>query len=391
VGFVARIGSRAVFLPVAEVVLHPLQGVQLVGDRLDVRSFERRPHEIVLGGDLLGHHVISIADARLVLVCDVELAYRQGTLRAVSVAVDPAPLVGRLLPSWLSRARTPVTLAWAGIEPLMAHVPTARWRLPLGRLARLHPARLADLVETASPSEGEEIIRTVGQDRDLEADVFEELEPPYQLAHLRARSDGEVADLLATMAPDDAADLLLQFEDARRQRILGRLPLVTLHKVRLLLGFNPATAGGLMSTDYLAVPPEMQVTEVLDTVRARRVPPGVAESVYVVDAAHRLLGVLSIGELLRRGPSQPAGDTDMPAPVSVQPHADIPEIALTMTDFNLTALPVVDQARQLIGVIAVDDLLEVMLPEEWRTLVRQTARDLDQAADAATDGGVPKG
>ncbi len=389
-GLVVRIAQRAVFVPATEVTPLPTQAMQLAGDRLDVRSFERRPREILLGGDLLGHHVISIAEARLVRVRDVELAYRQQTLRAVAVVVDAAPLVGRLLPGWLGRARAPVVLSWEGIEPLLGHVPSARWRLPLGRLARLHPARLADLVETASPSEGEEIIRTVGQDRDLEADVFEELEPAYQVAHLRTRADAEVADLLATMAPDDAADLLLQFESERRQRILGRLPLATLRKVRLLLGYNPATAGGLMSTDYLAVPADTPVGQVLDEVRASRVPPGVAETVYVVDAAYSLVGALSLSELLRRDPAEAAGVAAMRVPVSVPPHADIPQIALSMTDFNLTVLPVVDAADRLIGVIAVDDLLEVMLPEEWRTLVRHAApAAYDQPADAVKEEGAP--
>lgn len=403
-GFVVRIARRALFVPVAEVTsLYPdgldhritpaapsRQAVRLMGDRLDVRSFERRPREILLGGDLLGHHVISVASARLVRVRDVALAYREGILRTVAVVVDAVPLVARLLPGWARGAHAPATLPWEGIEPLLAHVPTARWRLPLSRLARLHPARLADLVETASPSEGEEIIRTVGQDRDLEADVFEELEPAYQVAYVSTRSDAELADLLATMAPDDAADLLLQLEGERRQRILGRLPLVTLLKVRPLLGYNPATAGGLMSTDYLAVPADMPVGRVLDEVRTSRAPPGVAETIYVVDAARHLKGALAVSELLRRDPAEAVGATTIHIPASVLPHADIPEIALTMTDFNLTVLPVVDAEARLIGVLAVDDLLEVMLPDEWRTLARHSPpTTVEQRSEMALEEGAP--
>jgi CBS domain-containing protein len=368
-GLVVRIGQRTVFVPIAEVTPLATPVLRLLGDRLDVRSFERRPREILLGSDLLGHHVISVTDAQLVHVRDVQLAYQHEIPRAVAVVVDVAPLAARLLPQWMGGSHAPHTLPWSGIEPLLGHVPSARWRLPLGRLARLHPAHLADLVETASPTEGEEIIRTVGQDRDLEADVFEELAPAYQIAHIRSWADAEVAELLTTMAPDDAADLLLQLEHDRQQRILGRLPLVTLRKVRPLLGYNPETAGGLMSTDYLTAPQDMPVGAVIEAVRASRLPPGVAETVYVVDTMHRLVGAFLVSELLRRDPAETVGGTAIRPPVSVHPDADIPQIALAMTDFNLTMLPVVDAALRVVGVIAVDDLLEVMLPAEWRALV----------------------
>ena len=369
VGLTVRIGQHVVFVPAAAVTPLRTQAMQLVADRLDVRSFERRPREILLGGDLLGHHVISIAGARLVRVRDVELTIGQTASRAVAVVVETAPFADWFLRGRLGGARARSVLPWSGIEPLMGHVPSARWRLPFGRLARLHPARLADLLETASPSEGEEIIRAVGQDRDLEADVFEEMEPAYQVAYVSTRADAEVADLLATMAPDDAADLLLQLEPERRARILGRLPLVTLYKVRMLLGYNPATAGGLMSTDFLAVAAGLTVQQALDEARSSRVPPVMVQTIYVVDSDQRLIGGFLLGELLRRDPAAAIGVAMLSMPVSVQAHADIPEIALTMTDFNLTLLPVLDADTRLIGVIAVDDLLEVMLPEEWRTLV----------------------
>ena len=110
---------------------------------------------------------------------------------------------------------------WASIEPFVAHVPTARLRIPYRKLARLHPAQIADLVEAASHDEGEEIIEAVGQDRELEADVFEELDAEHQLEFIRSRSDAEAARLLATMAPDDAADLITELDQERRLPILA--------------------------------------------------------------------------------------------------------------------------------------------------------------------------
>ena len=107
-------------------------------------------------------------------------------------------------------------MPWPELEPFVGHVPTSRLRLAHRRIAHLHPAQIADLVEAASHEEGEEILEAVGQDKELEADVFEELDDEHQLEFLDERSDQEVAAVLARMASDDAADLLLEIEQDRR-------------------------------------------------------------------------------------------------------------------------------------------------------------------------------
>src|SRR5207302_7478096 len=116
----------------------------------------------------------------------------------------------RLLPRQLGRRiGTGEFLDWASVEPFVGHVPTVRLRIPHPRLAKLHPAQIADLVEAASRREGEEIIQAVGQDdRELEADVFEELDDQHQKEFLEDRPDDQVAEILSRMAPDDAADAI---------------------------------------------------------------------------------------------------------------------------------------------------------------------------------------
>ncbi len=115
-------------------------------------------------------------------------------------------------------------VSWQDMEPFVSHVPTSRLKLASRRLARLHPAQIADLVEAASHEEGEEILAAVGHDKELEADVFEELDDEHQVEFLRERSDDEAAALLARMASDDAADLLLEIDQARRLPLLNLLP-----------------------------------------------------------------------------------------------------------------------------------------------------------------------
>lgn len=369
-GLVVRIGDRDIFVRMEDVAALDAGAVRLSVDRLDLRSFERRPREILLAGDLLGHHVISMPQARLVRVQDVMLARPTSELQVAGIVVSSRPLWERLLLRSTGQAQSQTLLNWLDVEPLLGHVPTARRRLPFARVARLHPARLADMVETASPVEGEEILRAVGENQDLEADVFEELDPEYQVAYLEGRSDAEAAEILANMEPDDAADVLLKIERERRERILGWLPLPALRKVRMLLGYNPETAGGLMSPDFLAVPSGATVAEIEEQIRASHLPPGVLDTVYLVDDAGRLAGQIAVVELLRHDAAEPVSAALSGEPVSVPVQADIPEIAITMTDFNLEALPVVDGDRRMLGIITVDDLLEVVLPPEWRVRVR---------------------
>jgi len=372
-GLVLRIGSRGVFVSVKEIAKIELEAVQLSVDRLDLRTFERRPGEILLARDILGHHVINVNDAQLVYVNDVELAERENRMRVVGIDIGSGAILERLLPRSVRGLRSPTFLDWSSIEPLLAHVPSVRRRLPFRRLARLHPAELADMVEAASPIEGEEILRAVGEDRDLEADVFEELDTNYQVEFLRTRPEAEAAEILANMSPDDAADLVLKIEQERRDRLLGRLPLAQLRKVRMLLGYNPQTAGGLMSPDFLTFSPDTAVGDALETVRTSPLPPNAVASVYVVDGDGRLIGGPSVIELLRHEPTRPIAEAVAWEPVVVHPLADIPEIALKMADFNLEALPVVDDGDRMIGAITVDDLLEVMLPAEWRAVVQSSS------------------
>ena len=136
---------------------------------------------------------------------------------------------------------------WTDLEPFVGHVPSARLRFSHRKLANLHPAEIADLVEAASHDEGEEIIEAVGQDRELEADVFEELDEHHQLEFIRERPDAQVAAVIARMAPDDAADLIVEIDQDRRGRMLALLPPAQRRRIEALLGYNPSTAGGLMT------------------------------------------------------------------------------------------------------------------------------------------------
>jgi Mg/Co/Ni transporter MgtE len=270
----------------------------------------------------------------------------------------PGPLAARIRPGQL--------LDWTQVEPFVGHVPTARLRLSHRKLARLHPAQIADLVEAASHEEGEEIIKAVGQDRELEADVFEELDDEHQLEFIRERSDAQVAAVLSRMAPDDAADLIAELDQERREPVLALLPAKKQRQIRTLLGYNPSTAGGLMSTEFLALPESTAVADTIERIRESTIAPEALSTIYASGAHGELVGSVPVVALLRAEPDAALADVLQREPLSVHTDADLPEVARLMTDYNLTTLPVVDEDQRMVGLITVDDVLEQMLPSGWR-------------------------
>jgi CBS domain-containing protein len=365
-GLKVRVAGRELFVAARMITELKPGRVQLAGDQLNFGRFERRSREVLLRQDVLGHRLINVAGARLARARDIDLAFVDDSWRVVGVDVSLRGPLRRLLPRMPGGSATRTVLDWESVEPFVGHVPSSRLRMRFWKLAQLHPAQIADLVEAASHEEGEEIIRAVGADRELEADVFEELDMEHQVEFLHQRSDAEAANVLAKMGADDAADLLAELEQERREPVLSLLPKTQQRKVRTLLGFNPSTAGGLMSPDFLYLSGRSTVKRALEEVRRSSLEPRELAVVFIHDSERKLSGALAVVELVRADPEARLADIVHRRPVCLHPDADLPEVARELTDFNLTALAVVDEDGQAIGVVAVDDVLELMFPEDWR-------------------------
>jgi CBS domain-containing protein len=373
-GLVASIGGRELFVPIWRISELTAEGAKLEGEKVNLGRFERRPGELLLARDLSSRHLINVVGARLIRANEIELACVESEWRVVGVDPSSRGVLRRLLPRPLARriGAGPI-VDWESIEPFVAHVPSARMRIPYRKLARLRPAQIADLVEAASHDEGEEIIEAVGQDHELEADVFEELDPDHQREFLSSRSDEEAARLLATMAPDDAADLLTDLDQERRIPVLEALPAKQQAKIRSLLSYHPETAGGLMSPDFLTLPEKTLVGDALDAVRRSEAPPEALTTIYASDDDGRLVGTASVVRLVKSEPEASLGDVAERDPVTVRADADLHAIVRRMSDFNLSQTPVVDQEHRVIGVVTVDDVLELLMPTGWRRDFGMTA------------------
>src|ERR1700751_3043165 len=256
---------------------------------------------------------------------------------------------------------------WHDFESLIGHAGSERLRGPGARLRRLKPAQIADLLEEASKNEETEILGRVHDDPELEANVFEELDEDLATRLLGARTNAEIAEVLARMRADDAADAVAELPQARRQPVLDLLPPAQRAKVLTLMGFNPTSAGGLMGVDFIALPSMTSVADALARVReSASLQPEALTSVHAVDYEGVLRGVARLVTLVQSDPGATVIDVSDTDPVRVGADTDITDVAVLMTDYNLISIPVVDDKRRLLGVITIDDVLEVVLPDDWR-------------------------
>jgi CBS domain-containing protein len=365
-GVVATVAGRQVFVAAEQTVDLGPGFVTLIADQLDLQHFRRRPQEVLLKKDVLDRQLINVDGARLVRANEIELARLEGWYRVVGVDVGLRGLVRRVFPRALSgRIEAGGFLDWASVEPFTGHVPTVRLRVPHPKLAKLHPAEVADLVEAASHREGEEIMAAVASDPEREADVFEELEDSHAREFVEDRSDQEIAELLGRMETDDAADLVLQLPEERREDVIGLLSSFQARRLRTLLGYDPATAGGLMSPEFVCVYADATREEALERVERSSLSAESLSWVYGMNTHRRLRGGIALPDLIRTEEGERLWNVLRPVQ-TVRADAELEEVARLMTDFDLTIVPVVDEDERLLGIVTVDDVLELVLPEGWR-------------------------
>ncbi|HET9781245.1 MAG TPA: CBS domain-containing protein [Candidatus Dormibacteraeota bacterium] len=369
-GLKVRVGAQDVFISKDVIEAMEPNGVRLTTPTIRTEPFQRRPGEVLLAADVLGRHLMDVNKGRIVQAHDLVLAPAYEGWHLAGIDRSPQAMIRRLVPRrGRPDLRRHAILDWKDVQPFVSHVPTARLALPLHRLRRLHPAQIADIVEGASHEEGQEIIEAVEGDPALTADVFEELDSEHQVEFIRSKSNEDAARILERMAPDDAADLLGELDQDRRKPVFEMMSPSQQHKLRKLLQYHPTTAGGMMSPDYIWVIRGSTVDMAIEAIRIDdKTPRPLQNTVFITEPDGRFVGSVGIVELLRAERVLKVEELELTT-LSVRGNADFADLSVMMADYNLTALAVTDAADNLIGAISSDDVIEALVPEDWRARI----------------------
>ncbi|MHB1172072.1 MAG: magnesium transporter MgtE N-terminal domain-containing protein [Lacisediminihabitans sp.] len=376
---VVRVGSGTIFVPISDVLAIEGDRIELTTARLDLRPFERRAGEVLLSADMLGHRLIDVEQATLVRAHDIHLTHAAEHWIVTGLDVHKH----RWLGGSANHERHP-SRDWRSFEALIGHEPSVLARSPFGQLRRLKAAQIADLIETASTKEQDELLAQVHSDPELEADVFGELDDDSQSQLLKTRSIQDVASVLTRMHADDAADAIMDLPQDRRQAVLDLLTEPQHTKVLNLLSYHNATAGGLMGVEYLSVSEQDTVEHAISLIRAAiGQQPEALTTIYSVNDEDRLVGAISLVRALQVEPHLSLRDVTESNPVHAAPHDDIIDVTTRMADFNLLTMPVLDERGRILGVVTVDDALEAALPDDWRRREKQPHTTATGAQDDA--------
>jgi len=377
--------------------------------------------DLRLARDLLDKQIVDTQGFRVVKVNDLKLAQIQETARLVGADISLRALLRRL------GAETPVaalthivpiklperTITWNYVEPIEVaepqlvgagaaaeggngangsgrgevrpsgtlHIPEVRLSVSHAKLAELHPADIADILEQLNVAEGGAILEEL--DTETAADTLEEIEPARQAALVSELNPERASDLLERIAPDNAADILGELDAQEAERLLDLMATEESRPIRQLLRYDEHTAGGIMTTEVLGLPVSLTVEETLARLRMQGHELEMVYYLYVVDDGQHLIGVVSLRQLVTSDPATRL-DAIMDGDVlRVHVNDDQEEAARLIAKYDLLGAPVVDEDERLVGLITVDDIIDVLDEEHHEDVAEMTGAS---AADHPEEG-----
>jgi flagellar motility protein MotE (MotC chaperone)/sporulation protein YlmC with PRC-barrel domain len=355
-------GRRSIFVPMTRVT-HLDSGQVITTGVVNMRRFAQRPTETLVFGQMLDQ-VVTIRETGVVgTVYDVGLEQERNRDWVINrVALQQGS-------KRFGRKGQTHLVEWRDVDGFAVHEGAQGATHLLAALEEMRPADLANVIHDLPAKRRSEI--AAGLDDVRLADVLEELPEEDQVEILGNLDSERAADVLEEMSPDDAADLIAELPPEIAERLLQLMEPEEAEDVRRLMSYEERTAGGMMTTEPVILPPDATVADALAHVRVAELTPSLAALVYVVrpplePPTGRLLGVAHIQRLLREPPSTLIGhvlDTDTEP---LRPSASLEDVARHLATYNLVAAPVVDEDGRLVGAVSVDDLLDHLLPENWR-------------------------
>lgn len=376
IGLVVEVpGRRRVFVPMGRVTSIDAGQVITTG-LVNMRRFEQRRSETLVVNDLLDRRLRLREDDSPVQIEDVGIEQQVNRDWEVTRLFVRRVQERTAFSAFRRRGET-MQISWSDADHPADSAQDQEATQLIAAYQDTKPADLADVLFEMTPERRLQVARALDDER--LADVIEELPDETQVELLSALDTERAVTVLEEMEPDDAADLLGELTDEQAERFLTLMEPDDAEDVRTLLSYDEHTAGGLMTTEPVILTPETTVAEALAHVRREDLPAALAAAVFVCrqpieTPTGKFLGIVHIQEMLRHPPHEAVGimlDTEVDA---MPPDTSLAEVTKLLAAYNLVSVPITDDNDRLIGVVTVDDVLDELLPEDWRTTGRDDHR-----------------
>ena len=332
-----------------------------------VKAASLRPDELSLVDALLDNQVLDMRRRVFVRVQDVVLQPEEDHLVVAGVDASSAALARRFGLGFISRRlpkRTGDFVPWDDVNLIALRLSRLNFVESFAELAELHPADIADVIGQVGPRERAAVLAALNAG--LAADTLQEMDEELRTAALQEMPLERAAEVLERIEADEAADILSELPDDLAQQLLALLPDKREQDLRRLASHPEHTAGSLMTTDFVMLPRKATAGKALAWIRRERPEQHMMTYLYVVDQDERLVGVVSLRDLVLAAPDDQMTAFMEDDLVEVTVEVDEEEVGRIMTKYDLLAIPVVDEQRRLLGIVTLDDALEAVVPDDWK-------------------------
>ncbi len=333
-----------------------------------LQPYELNEEDLLVVRDILDRQIVDVNGVKVVRVNDVKLEGFNSEAVLIAVDVGMRGIMRRLgverrgedFMKLFKKHLSYNLISWNYIQPLEPKLTTIALTVPRQMVAELHPADIAEIISQVSHREGVTFFK--GLDVDVAAEALSELEPDVQAAIITRIDTEKAADIIEEMPPDEAADILSDLPADKAKELLENIEKEEAEDIQELLSHEEDTAGGLMTNEFIAYPPETTVREAFEKFRKDAEEIETVYYLYVIDADEKLIGVISLRDLLLADLDKNLLDIMETKLKTIGPEADEKEVAEVISKYNLVAIPVVDKEGALLGIVTIDDIIDRILP-----------------------------
>jgi CBS domain-containing protein len=366
VGLVARYRRRDFFISRKRLKSLTENDARMNSEKINLKPFSRRTNEVLLAKDVLDNQLIDVDGKRVVRVNDVQIIEVGDEWRVSGADVSLQGFLRRLMPKgFYGSSKIVEVIDWADVGYLATDSASATVKLKSSKdkLSRLHPVEIAQLAESLSPIHRTEIVESL--DDEIAADTLEEMSTENQARILEEMEKERAADILEEMSPDDAVDVLGEMDEEKAQELFDLMEDEEKADVAELMEFAHDTAGGLMTTEFIVFPKDLTVGQAIARLREMAETPNMIYYIYIVEEedSWKICGVISLRSLILADPTYPLSEVMRDKFQFAHPNDEAEKAAQMIAEYNLLALPVIDDEGDIAGIVTVDDAMEILLPK----------------------------